>query len=159
MEYGMWRELISALTADTRPIGDLKPGPDFFEGSTPHQLAAVEQHLRFRLPQSLTDLLEESNGVLVTFGQHMVWNTDELVQYNLPGCVIPSFQTDSPGNQCLLFFGDAGVDGIQFGFLVATDGTVSEEVYAWYPISNELVHKASSLQDYIESWLSGRMTV
>jgi hypothetical protein len=155
----MWREMISVLTADEQPIGDLKPGPDLFAGATPDQLASVEQYLRCRLPRSLTDLLEESNGVLVTFGQHMIWNTDELVQYNLPGCVIPSFQTDSPVNQRLLFFGDAGVDGIQFGFLVTADDTVSEDVYAWYPISNEHIYKASSLRDYIQSWLSGRMTV
>jgi hypothetical protein len=159
MGSSMWRELISALTADVGPIGDLKPGPDFFPGATLDQLTAVERHVGFPLPGSLRDLLEESNGVVVTYGQHLIWNTDEPLQYNLPGCVIPSFGAGDAGSQRFLFFGDAGVDRIQFGFLVTTDGTIADDVYAWYPILNEQFHKASSLQNYIESWLSGRMSV
>jgi hypothetical protein len=49
--------------------------------------------------------------------------------------------------------------GIQVGFLMTTDGTITEDIYAWYPILNEPAHKASTLRDYIESWLSGRMSV
>ena len=158
----MWRELISALTANIRPIGDLEPGPEFFPGATPDQLNTVERILRLPLPEQLRALLAESNGVLVCFGQHFIWNTDELLQYNQPPWITSDYWWHSRTGkeiQHLLFFGDAGVDGVQFGFPITADGTVIERVVAWYPIGREQVRKASSLKDYVEEWLSGTLTV
>ena len=155
----MWRELISALTAHKQPVGGLKPGPDYFHGATPEQLDTVEQKLGVSLPDPFRDLLGESNGVLVTIGQHMIWNTDELVEDNWSGCVLPAAWWGDQTSHRLFFFGDAGADGIRFAFLVTEDDTVVEQIHAWYPIGRVQVQKASSLRDYIESWLSGSMTV
>lgn len=158
----MWRELIEAMTADVQPIGDLDPGPDFFPGVTSEQLDEVEHELGLHLPAPLRELLGESNGVLVEFGQHLIWNTDELVEHNrLPQDLLREGQAyrSSQIRQRLFFFGDAGVDGIRFGFPITVDSQMSEQVFAWYPIGDEQVHKASSLRDYIESWLSSRLTV
>jgi hypothetical protein len=44
-------------------------------------------------------------------------------------------------------------------YTVKTDGIIAEDIFAWYPILNEQVHKASSLRNHIESLLSGRMSV
>lgn len=161
-EHTIWRELISALTSSIQPIGDLEPGPDFFPGASPDQLNTVERILRLPLPEQLRALLAESNGVLVCFGQHFIWNSDELLQYNQPPWITPDYWRDGRSGQDtqhLLFFGDAGVDGIQFGFPITTDGAVIEHVFAWYPIGRRQVRKASSLKDYVEGWLSGTLTV
>lgn len=158
----MWQELIQDLTSDIQPIHGLEPGPDFFPGATSDQLNKVEQETGIHLPVSLRGLLKESNGVLVVFGQHLIWNTDEFVTYNKPPWVLLRAGLDwhdFPDKQRLLFFGDAGVDGIRFGFPVISENHVSEEVFAWYPIGDEQVHKASSLQNYIEGWLTGSLTV
>jgi len=123
----MWRELISRLTAHEQPIGDLDPGPDFSPGATSAQLDAVEWELGVPLPAALRDLLEESNGVLVQFGQHLIWDTTELVQNNCPPWIVPDTWRNQ---QRLLLFGDAGVDGITFGFPITTDGLIREVVFA-----------------------------
>jgi hypothetical protein len=78
----MWRGLIQELTRDAQPIGELHPGPEFLPGATPEELTAVERELGVRLPQGLTELLGESNGVLVDFGQHLIWSTDEITRRN-----------------------------------------------------------------------------
>jgi SMI1/KNR4 family protein SUKH-1 len=158
----MWQELIEDLTAHEQPIGDLEPGPDFFRGATPAQLDVVEREIGLQLPASLRELLGESNGIFVEFGQHLIWNTDELVMYNQPPWVLLVNALDwhdFPDKQRLLFFGDAGVDGIRFGFPVTSENHVSEQVFAWYPIGKEQIHKASSLRDYVEGWLTTRLTV
>jgi hypothetical protein len=59
----------------------------------------------------------------------------------------------------LLIFGDAGVDGILFAFPI-TDGRIDRDlVHAWYPIDDTRELKALSLRDYVEGWLSGKLTV
>jgi len=78
----MWRELISELTRDEQPIGDLQPGPDYAPGATPEELEAVEHCLGVRLPESLAGLLRESNGVWATFETPLIWSTDELASNN-----------------------------------------------------------------------------
>jgi hypothetical protein len=59
----MWRELIRELTRDKQPIGDLRPGPDFFSGAAPDELAAVERTLGVRLPKSLTEQGQKAPGL------------------------------------------------------------------------------------------------
>jgi hypothetical protein len=59
----------------------------------------------------------------------------------------------------LLFFGDAGVDGILFAFAIIGGRIARDRVYAWYPIEDNRVLKADSLRTYVEGWLIGRLTV
>src|SRR5262245_12038208 len=110
MWHELIRELIRELTRDEQAIGDLHPGPDFFPRATPEELATVEHALGVRLPESLTELLRESNGVLVTFGQQLLWSTDELTRTNLAMRTAPQYQERSMPFDHLLFLGDAGVD-------------------------------------------------
>ena len=121
--HGMWRELISELTRDEQPIGDLDPGPDFMPGATSDELDAVEQALGVRLPISLKELLSESNGVHFEFGTPLVWSADEIARANRE-------MRDDLWNQenyipfdNLLFFGSAAVDGILFAFAINRDAS------------------------------------
>lgn len=155
----MWRELIRELTRDEQPIGGLRPGPDFFSGATPDELATVERTLGVRLPASLTELLRESNGVLITFGQHLIWSTDEITRTNLAMRTDPRYQENYMPFDQLLFFGDAGVDGIRFAFAIIGGRIDQEQVFAWYPIDDARTLKAYSLRAYVEGWLSGKLTV
>jgi hypothetical protein len=155
----MWRELIRELHKDVEPIHDLDPGPEFAPGATPDELETLERQVRARLPSSLKELLGESNGVLVVFGQHLIWTTDEIAENNHQLRADVMYDLRRTSFDQLICFGDAGVDGILFAFPVGEDGLAREEVYAWYPISDELVWKATSLRGYIEGWLGGGLTV
>lgn len=155
----MWRELIRELTRDEQPIGDLHPGPDFFPGATPEELATVENALGVRLPEGLTELLRESNGVLVTFGQHLIWSTDEITRTNRAMRTDPQYRERYMPFDHLLFFGDAGVDGILFAFAIIEGRIDRDRVYAWYPIGDDRMLTALSLRAYVEGWLSGQLSV
>lgn len=155
----MWRELIGELTRDEQPIVDLHPGPGFFPGATQDELDAVERALGARLPESLQEVLRETNGVLVTFGQHLIWSTDEITRTNLAMRTDPRYGESYMPFDHLLFFGDAGVDGILFAFAIIQGHIDQDRVYAWYPIEDNRELKASSLREYVEGWLSGRVKV
>ena len=51
-------------------------------------------------------------------------------------------------------FGYAGVDGVEF-VLKPND----EAVYAYMPISDELVRLAPNFDSFVEGWMDGRITV
>lgn len=155
----MWRELIWEHHPRLEPIGGADPGPEFFPGATPDELAAIERQLDVSLPASLKELLTETNGALVVFGTHLIWSTEEMVRRNLEMRTAPFHKEDYMPFGHLLFFGDAGVDGIQFAFGII-EGTVKrEDVYACYPIGDDRTWKAPSLRVYIEWSLSGRLRV
>lgn len=154
----MWRKLICELCADFEPVADLDPGPEFLPGVTPADLESVERQLGVTLPASLKELLAESNGVLVCFGQHLIWSAQEIVRRNLELRSDPGFADYMPFDG-LLFFGDAGVDGISFAFPIGRNGEVREHVFAWYPIEDNREWKAQSLRAYVEGWLTGKLTV
>jgi SUKH superfamily protein len=154
----MWRELIRELCKDFEPVAHLDPGPEFFPGATPADLEAVERQLGVPLPSSLKELLAESNGVLVCFGQHLIWSTDEIVRRNLELRTNPIYEDYMPLDH-LLFFGDAGVDGIQFAYPISRNGVVRDRIFVWYPMEDGREWKAHSLRAYVEGWLTGKLTV
>ncbi|MFI5272148.1 MAG: SMI1/KNR4 family protein [Ktedonobacterales bacterium] len=154
----MWRELILQVVPDLESVGGQDSGPDFSPGAPPTEIQNAEARLGVELPSGLKDLLAESNGVHVIFGQHLIWSMDEIVKRNLEMRAEPGYGHCMPFDH-LLFFADAGVDGIQFAFAITRDGTVREHVYSWYPISDSREWVAPSLRIYIEWWLSGKMKV
>lgn len=155
----MWRELIQEHHPRLEPIGGAEPGPEFFSGATPDQLAAVESQLEVWLPASLKELLAETNGAFVVFGTYLIWSTDEIVRRNLEMRTAPAYQDNYMPFEHLLFFGDAGVDGIQFAFGIIEGAIKRDDVYAWYPIEDGRLWKAPSLRVYIEWSLSGKLNV
>lgn len=152
----MWRELISQLAADEEPIYGLDPGPTFSDGATLEELAAVEKHLGRSLPADLSELLSETNGVLVTFGVQLIWNTDELVKYNHPDddSAWPFRPLHCPDD--LFFFGD--IDGEPFAFASGPDGSPEEHVYIAFSGYNDLEWRADTLRGYVEGWLTGKLS-
>jgi cell wall assembly regulator SMI1 len=104
----MWREFIREHHPDLEPIAGNDPGPEFSPGATPQDLQAVEQQLEVSLPDTLNELLAETNGVLVVFGTHLIWTTDEIVRRNLELRRTPTYQDAYMPFDHLLFFADAG---------------------------------------------------
>jgi hypothetical protein len=155
----MWRELIRECHTGLEPIGDLDPGPEFSPGATPDELADAERQLGTPLPGDLRGLLAETDGVLVVYGQHLIWSIAEIVRRNLEMRTAPLYQEECMPFGHLLFFGDAGVDGILFAFGIIQGAVKRQDVYAWYPIGDGREWKSPSLRTYIEWWLSGKLKV
>jgi hypothetical protein len=155
----MWREFIQQHHPDLAPIAGNDPGPEFSPGATPQDLHAVEHHLGVQLPDNLKGLLAETNGVLVVFGTHLIWTTGEIVRRNLELRRTPSSQDAYMPFEHLLFFADAGVDGIQFAFGIIQGQIKREDVYGWNPYNDSREWQAPSLKTYIDWWLGGKLKV
>jgi SUKH superfamily protein len=155
----MWRELIRDCHPALEPLGGSDPGPEFFPGATAEALVSVEQRLDVRLPDSLRRLLTETNGALVIFGTRLAWSTDEIVRRNLQMRTDPGYQERYMPFDHLLFFADAGVDGIQFAFGLIQGAIQRDDVYLWNPYDDGRPWVAPSLKTYIEWWLSGKLKV
>lgn len=154
----MWRELIRDSHPVLEPLGGSDPGPEFFPRATPEELADVERQVGVRLPDSLRELLAETNGVLVNFGTHIIWPTSTIVSRNLE-VRERSCKEDYMPLDHLLFFGDAGVDGLLFAFGIIRGAIRRENVYMWNPIDDGREWKAPSLRTYIEWSLAGKLRV
>jgi hypothetical protein len=148
----MWRELIAEHHGHLEPIGDVDPGLRFFPGATVDEIRGVEQKLDVKLPDDLRDLLSETNGVYVNYGERLIWDTHEIVRRNLE-LRSPAFNKNMPFDH-LLFFGDLATGDIQFAYGVAHDDTKFWHVYEWRSINDSRVWVAQSLKRYVE-WQLG----
>src|SRR5579884_2715661 len=146
----MWREFIREHRPDLESIGHNTPGPEFSTGASEEDLQAVERQFGIQLPHSLRDLLAETNGVLAIFGTHLIWSTDEIMRCNLEIRQNSEYQASYMPLEHLLFFADAGVDGIRFAFGIIQGRVKHESVYSWNPIDDSREWKAPSLRTYIE---------
>lgn len=151
----MWRELITELTRDAQPIGDLQPGPDFAPGATQEQIEEVERALGVRLPGSLRSLLGESNGVQACFGTPLIFSTDELIRTNREMREESTYRETWMPFDHLLFFGAAGVDGEMFAFPIIAGRIDRDQVYVWIPNRDDREWRAGSLRAYVEWSLKG----
>jgi hypothetical protein len=111
------------------------------------------------LPASLKELLAESNGVLATYGTHLIWTTGEIVCTNGEMRMSPSYQERYMPFEPLLFFADAGVDGILFAFGIIQGQIKREDIYSWNPSEDSREWNAPSLKTYIDWWLGGKLKV
>jgi hypothetical protein len=146
----MWRELIQSLDPSAR----------FTPGASTDELARVEEAIKVRLPEELRELLAESDGVLREDGQHLIWSTDEIVTWNVALRTESGYLETYMPLDALLFFADAGVDGIKFGYgLVQGAVKMTKRIYAWHPIGDDREWKADGVEDYLERWLTGKLTV
>jgi hypothetical protein len=142
----MWREFIRGLT----------PECEFSEPATSIRIRNAESKLGLPLPSDLRDFFRESDGVLGQFGLGVVWSLDRVVSDNL------SFRKNSDFSELympfdhLLFFADAG-NGDQFAFPIKGGAVTQHDVYAWDHENDSRTWVASSLKQYVEWWLSGKI--
>src|SRR5689334_14240808 len=101
----MWRDLLH----------ELDPTCELAVGASAEQIADLERALGVELPDELHALLGETNGVFREDGQHLIWSTDEMAEWNQQLWTHPGYRETYMPLDCLLFFSAAGVDGITFG--------------------------------------------
>ncbi|MCW2943187.1 MAG: cell wall assembly protein [Actinomycetia bacterium] len=138
----MWTELITALPAETIL---LPPASE-------QAIRECQRLLGHPLPAPLAALLRESNGVEGEYGLGLIWPVERITADNL------AFRTDTDFAQLympfdsLLFFADAG-NGDQFAL------THRSDVFAWDHENDSRTWVAPGLTEYLEWWLTGRITL
>ncbi len=162
-----WRELITDIyeTKPSRP--GIKDKPEFYPATSAASLANAEADLKAALPGSLRALLLESNGVMDMMAidggdwfksMWLLWKIEEIVERNRFYRVASADGTYKRDFTSLVFFADAGADGILFAFPVE-NGTCAGRVVVWHPMEDELDELAPSLENFLRGWLSNAMSV
>jgi hypothetical protein len=111
-----------------------------------------------RLPQSLRELLAESNGVRGEYDLALVWPIKRIVADNRSFRESESFRTLYMPFDGLLFFADAG-NGDQFSFAVAGGQVRRPDIFVWNHEEDSRTWLAKDLCDYLEGWISGRLEI
>jgi hypothetical protein len=143
-----WKEHIEAICAQA----------SFSQPAEEQALFAAETQLGMRLPQSLRELLAESNGVRGEHDLALIWPLERIVADNRSFRESESFRTLYMSFEGLLFFADAG-NGDQFAFAVAGGQVRRSDIFVWNHGDDSRTWLAKDLREYLEGWLSGRIAI
>ena len=158
-----WRRSLLQFNAERSADG---PSLDFRPGASAAAVAAAEQRVGVRFPPSLRSLLQQTNGVMeqMQIGgaleniHWLFWPVDQLVKENESHRTIAAEHHMGPAN-AVLFFADAGADGISFGFPVKENGKCRPRVVVWHPIGDTVTEVAPTLEDFFRRWGNGELRV
>jgi cell wall assembly regulator SMI1 len=163
-----WRDLIERTCADRPQPAGTSSKPRFSPPASTGDIAAAEDQVGRKLPPSLTSLLLETDGVMdmmsVGGGDYfenmwLMWPTERIVAESLEDRSEYVVNPSDADTSELVFFADAGADGILFAFPPASANTCDTKVVAWHPLRGTVSDLADSLEDFIDGWLTGRITV
>jgi hypothetical protein len=143
-----WKEHIAAICAQA----------SFSEPAEERALFAAETQLGMQLPQSLRELLAESNGVRGEYSLALIWPIERIVEDNRLFREDESFRTLYMPFDGLLFFADAG-NGDQFAFAVAGGQVRRPDIFVWNHEDDSRTWLARDLREYLEGWVSGRIAI
>jgi hypothetical protein len=150
----MWREFIKSLSEDTAYHYEFAPPATYF------QLDRIEKIFAAKLPDSLRELLLETNGVRqilhynderIPIGQ-IIWDADTIQRHNRKMRSDAAYSDFYLPFEDLLFFASPKADSICYALQIA-EGYATETVIAWSPTDDSRTEQASSLKTFLESWL------
>lgn len=144
----MWIELIKDLTEDC----------NFRVPVSESQLLEVENSLNVKLPDTLKELLLESNGVNGEYGCEIVWTLERIKKDNIEFRNNLDFKDLYMPFDHLLFFSDAG-NGDQFAFPILNGKIIKEDIYVWNHEDDSRTWISSTLSSFIRGWLNGALSV
>lgn len=120
----------------------------------------AEARLGFTLPEELRAFLACSDGATIAIrldsgeviprALPLVWDLWTIQVENTSG---PDWAPDRPKD--VLWFADAGVDGINIGHATDPRGAPVDQVVLWYPIEGEIKPFFASFAEYLERWIQG----
>ena len=141
----------------------LEPLVEFGPLASNDDIESAERTLGVALPDELRAFLGGSNGAtigvrldsgeVIPDASPLVWSLDEIVRNHGPQRPDP----DQPAQ--VLFFANAGVDGILFGHPIRSSLQVGLDVVIWHPILDELDVVAPSFRAWLEAWLTAAIAL
>src|SRR5262249_53198047 len=144
----MWKELVRGIN----------PGWTLLPAASAGELAEVERALGIRLPDDLSSLLLETDGVVGEYGLGVVWPARRIRDDNLRFRSYPGFAAIYMPFDPLLFFADAG-NGDQFAYRILAGAVRNAGIYVWSHEDDSRKWVASSIRIYLEWWSSGKIRV
>jgi SMI1-KNR4 cell-wall len=116
----------------------------------------LEKLFSIQIPKELRNLLYETNGVNDSYGYSLIWSIEKIIRENLNlGERLEDIYL--PFNN-LLFFSDAR-NGDMFGYSISDRSIKQNDIYLWNHGNNEQTQIAPSLNDFVEDWISGKLSI
>ena len=144
-------------------VRSIEPLVEFEPAASADDIESAERSLGIGLPAELRAFLCGSNGAtigvrldsgeIIPDASPLVWSLDEIVRNHGPQRPDP----DQPAQ--VLFFANAGLDGVLFGHPIRSSSLVGSDVVVWHPILGELDVAAPSFRAWLEAWLTGALGV
>ena len=122
--------------------------------ASPDVVSAAERELGHHLPDALRGLLAETNGIEGEYGLGLLWTAERIGEDNARFRADEDFRKLYMPFDGMVFVADAG-NGDQFA--VSLSG--NQEVYVWNHEDDSRTWVAPTLMRYLESWMTGELTV
>lgn len=142
----MWHKLVAGAS----------PASRFGPPATPSHIRHAEELLGLRLPEGLSTLLIECDGIEEEYRTALVWPLMTIVQTNLEFRGNADFADLYMPFDPLLFFANAA-NGDQFAFRILRGTIRTDDVYLWEHETDSRSWVAPSLEVYLEWRLSGKI--
>ena len=113
----MWKNIIRSISSNLR----LK------NPATKDELAEVQKYLQLELPNDLSQLLQETNGIEGEYGE-FIWDASKIKTENMNMRNIVDFKDLYMPFDCLLFFADGG-NGDLFGYSILNGIVQRDDIY------------------------------
>ncbi len=143
-----WREFVQSLTSDFA----------FHSSATLDEIEKVESSLGILSPDDLKSLLQESDGIVGSYGSGLIWDVERIKKDNLNFRQFPDFKDLYMPFDHLLFFADAG-NGDQFAFGILNRKIRNSDIFVWNHEDDSRTWVAPSLDVYLEWLLNGKLKV
>lgn len=143
----MWKHYISTVSKD---YSFKPPAPKT-------EIIQISEELNVELPKKLFELYNETNGVFDSFGCPLIWSTSQIIKDNLFFRNFSDYKDIYMPFDHLLFFSDNGC-GDLFGYKILNGSIQTEDIYVWNHEDDSRMWVASSLDVFIEGWITGEIT-
>ncbi|PDZ02339.1 SMI1/KNR4 family protein [Bacillus cereus] len=143
----MWKETIHSISSNL----SLK-NPAMKE-----ELIEIQKCLLVELPNDLSQLLQETNGIAGEYGD-FIWSASKIKRENMNMRYIVDFKDLYMPFDCLLFFADGG-NGDLFGYSILNGIVQRDDIYVWNHENDSRTWVAPSLKTFMEWWESGKITI
>ncbi len=163
-----WREIIKRAYLTRPNTSGTESKPMFYPAASISDIEAAENRLNAILPGTLKSLLLETDGVMdmlsVDAGPYfdntwLFWRIQQIIDENLAFRRRNETSNAEQDAREFLFFAGAGVDGILFGLKASAEKPNDAQIVCWYPIEEQIRSVADTLADFIDGWLTNRITV
>lgn len=143
----MWKNIIRSISLDLR----LK------NPATKDELTEVQKYLHVELPNDLSHLLQETNGIEGEYGD-FIWDASRIKTENMNMRNTVVFKDLYMPFDCLLFFADGG-NGDLFGYSILNGIVQRDDIYVWNHENDSRTCVAPSLKTFMKWWGSGKITI
>jgi len=144
----MWINYIKTL------CGNCKFEPPAAES----EIDETEKVLDVKLPDELRELFKETDGVSGDYGLGLIWAVEKVRNDNIEFRTTGDFKELYMPFDCLLFFADAG-NGDQFAFSILDGEVRRSDVFVWNHENVSRTWAASSLKQYLDWGLTGKLEI